>query len=143
ERRKMKHQVLAVSILVVLIAAACAPAPAPISSAPPPTALPPVEVTRIVGGTPQVVVVTSEPQPTAVAQATSEPAASPTPAPVKGGKLVAAVPGDPGLWDPKFGSDNNALWAMAQIYATLLKVSQDGKSVEPWLAESYEVSPDL
>src|SRR5262245_28095881 len=68
---------------------------------------------------------------------------SPTPTPTHGGTLTVAVPGDPGLWDPKFGSDNNALWAQQQIFATLLQVTPDGKSVEPWLAESYEVSPDL
>ncbi len=63
--------------------------------------------------------------------------------PTHGGTLTVAVPGDPGLWDPKFGSDNNALWAQQQIFATLLQVTPDGKSVEPWLAESYDVSPDL
>ena len=68
---------------------------------------------------------------------------SPAPMPTHGGTLTVAVPGDPGLWDPKFGSDNNALWAQQQIFATLLQVTPDGKSVEPWLAESYDVSPDL
>src|SRR4029079_9958884 len=61
----------------------------------------------------------------------------------KGGVLTIAVYGDPGIWDPKFGSDNSALWAQQQIFATLLQVTEDGKDVEPWLAESYEVSPDL
>lgn len=139
----MKAKVSAVLIMVTIIAAACAAPAAQPPAAQPAATSAPVEVTRIVAGTPQVVIVTSQPQPTAAAQATTAPNESPTPAPVKGGKLVVAVPGDPGLWDPKFGSDNNALWAMAQIYANLLKVSKDGKSVEPWLAESYEVSPDL
>jgi peptide/nickel transport system substrate-binding protein len=71
------------------------------------------------------------------------PAAHAQPTPKRGGTLTVAVPGDPGLWDPKFGSDNNALWAQQQIFATLLQTSPDGKSVEPWLADSYEVSPDL
>lgn len=135
----MKKLVLAIVLLIGLVAIACAPVPPSGASVPPP----PVQVTRVVGGTPQVVVVTSVPQPTTAAAATAAPNLPPTPQPTKGGKLVVAVPGDPGLWDPKFGSDNNALWAMQQIYATLLKVSPDAKSVEPWLAKSYEVSPDL
>jgi peptide/nickel transport system substrate-binding protein len=69
--------------------------------------------------------------------------AQPTPTPTHGGTLTVAVPADPGTWDPKFGSDNAALWAQQQIFATLLQVSPDGKSVEPWLAESYDLSPDL
>ena len=46
------------------------------------------------------------------------------------------------LWDPKFTNDNDSLWAQVQIFATLLQNSPDGKGLNPYLAESYEVSPD-
>ncbi len=62
--------------------------------------------------------------------------------PVKGGVLVVARPADVVLWDPKFTNDNDSLWAQGQIFATLLQNSPDGKEVQPWLAESWEMSPD-
>src|SRR5437879_4228507 len=66
-----------------------------------------------------------------------------TPPPQRGGTLLVAIPADPGLWDPKYTSDTNGIRAEAQIYATLMRNTADGKGVEPWLAESYEASPDL
>ncbi len=82
-----------------------------------------------------------------VALAVATPAATSaqqqTPAPRSGGTLVAAIPADPGLWDPKFTMDTNGIRAEAQIYATLMRNTADAKGVEPWLAESYEASPDL
>jgi peptide/nickel transport system substrate-binding protein len=125
----MKFKILTLLVLAAaMVIAACAPAP----SAPAPAA-------------------TTAPAATAETQATSAPAAtaegSATEAaagePVQGGTLTIAVYGDPGLWDPKFGSDNSALWAQQQIFATLLQTSPDGTEVLPWLAESYELSPDL
>jgi len=62
--------------------------------------------------------------------------------PVKGGVLVVARPADVVLWDPKFTNDNDSLWAQGQIFATLLQNSPDGKEIQPWLAESWEMSPD-
>ncbi len=63
--------------------------------------------------------------------------------PEPGGVLKVAVPADPGLWDPKYTEDTNGIRAEAQIYATLMQNSPDGKSVVPWLAESYEANEDL
>ncbi|MDG4889784.1 ABC transporter substrate-binding protein [Mesorhizobium sp. WSM4887] len=61
---------------------------------------------------------------------------------MKGGVLVVARPADVVLWDPKFTSDNDSLWAQQQIFATLLQNSPDGKELQPSLAESYQISPD-
>lgn len=139
----MKLKLSVALIVTILCVAACAQVPsAPPGAAP---AAPAQEVTRIVQGTPQVIVITATPAaPSAQAQATPAAApAAPTPPPASGGVLKVAIPADPGLWDPKYTSDTNGIRAEAQIYATLMKNSADGKSVEPWLAESYEASPDL
>lgn len=81
------------------------------------------------------------------AQATATPAPGPTevptPPPTTGGVLVVGVPGDAGLWDPKYSSNTNAIEPEQNLFATLMQNTADSKSVEPWLAESYEVSPDL
>ncbi len=150
----MKIKSSAILILFLLIAAACAPVAAP-PAAPPSSPEPPKEVTRIVQGTPEVVVITATPAPPQAGQATSAPEptsapqptpaqpSAPTPPPASGGVLKVAIPADPGLWDPKFTSDTNGIRAEAQIYATLMKNTADAKGVEPWLAESYEASPDL
>src|SRR5262249_54582680 len=38
--------------------------------------------------------------------------------------------------------DNESIWIFEQIYQTLYTVTNDGKSVKPWLATGYTVSPD-
>ena len=38
--------------------------------------------------------------------------------------------------------DNESIWIFQQMYETLYTVSPDGKSVIPWLATSYDLSPD-
>ena len=113
----MKTRLWIIPLLIVagLAAAACAPAPA----APPAATF----------------------APTAAPAATTAAGSEGTPK--QGGTLTMAVYGDPGIWDPKFGSDNSALWAQQQIFATLLQTSPDGTQVLPWLAESYELSDDL
>ncbi len=128
----MRQKLLPLLILAALAAiVACAPAAtAPVTTAPAATSES----------------ATAAPAATSEAAATTAPAATTEAAsgePVQGGTLTIAVYGDPGLWDPKFGSDNSALWAQQQIFATLLQTSPDGTEVLPWLAESYEVSPDL
>jgi peptide/nickel transport system substrate-binding protein len=63
--------------------------------------------------------------------------------PVEGGTLIVARGGDVTTWDPvPVGIDNYTLWAMHQVYATLIINTPDGKALEPWLAESYEISED-
>jgi peptide/nickel transport system substrate-binding protein len=62
--------------------------------------------------------------------------------PVEGGTLTVARPADVNLWDPKFTNDNDSLWAQGQIFVNLLKNSPDGTEIQPWLAESWEISED-
>ena len=38
--------------------------------------------------------------------------------------------------------DNESIWIFQQMYETLYTVSPDGQSVKPWLATSYDLSPD-
>ena len=131
----MKFKILTLLVLAAAMAiAACAPAPA----APAPAATTAPAATAAAQAT-------TAPAATTEAGATTAPSATEAAAgePVQGGTLKIAVYGDPGLWDPKFGSDNSALWAQQQIFATLLQTSPDGTEVLPWLAESYKVSPDL
>ncbi|MBA4465649.1 ABC transporter substrate-binding protein, partial [Cylindrospermopsis raciborskii CS-506_A] len=62
--------------------------------------------------------------------------------PKKGGKLIVARASDISVWDPKYTNDTLTIQAQQQIYANLLMTSADGKSVQPSLAERYEVSED-
>ena len=134
---KTRLWIIPILIVLALVAAACAPAPAALPAA---TSAPAAQPTAA----PQA---TSAPAATAATEAPAAPAATTAATsedtPKMGGELTIAVYGDPGLWDPKFGSDNSALWAQQQIFVTLLQTSPDGKEVLPWLAESYELSDDL
>src|SRR5262245_53251989 len=38
--------------------------------------------------------------------------------------------------------DNESIWIFEQIFQTLYTVTNDGKSVKPYLATGYTVSPD-
>src|SRR5689334_6634158 len=38
--------------------------------------------------------------------------------------------------------DNESIWIFQQMFETLYTVAPDGKSVIPWLATSYDLSPD-
>jgi peptide/nickel transport system substrate-binding protein len=96
-----------------------------------------VQVTQIVAGTP--IVVTATPAP---AEPTSAPETEPTPEPAAGGTLIVGRSADVVSWDPKYTNDNNSLWAQVQIYANLIQNSPDGQELRPWLAESYDISPD-
>jgi peptide/nickel transport system substrate-binding protein len=62
--------------------------------------------------------------------------------PQKGGTLVVARPADVNQWDPKFTNDNESIWAQDQVFVTLLQNSPDGQEIRPWLAETWEISPD-
>jgi peptide/nickel transport system substrate-binding protein len=63
---------------------------------------------------------------------------SPTP----GGNLVIARAGDALSMNPTTTFDNNSIYVMEQMMEPLFMVSPDGKSVQPWLASSYTMSPD-
>ena len=38
--------------------------------------------------------------------------------------------------------DNESIWVFQQLMETLYTVTPDGKGVKPWLATSYDLSPD-
>lgn len=62
--------------------------------------------------------------------------------PQSGGDLVMDRDDDPQSLMPTVPTDNLSIWALENIYDTLLVPSKDGHSVEPSLATSYEQSPD-
>jgi peptide/nickel transport system substrate-binding protein len=70
--------------------------------------------------------------------ASARSSATPTP----GGDVVIARVTDSTTMDPKGAFDNEAIWVFQQLYETLYVVTPDGKSVKPWLATSYDLSPD-
>ena len=70
--------------------------------------------------------------------ASARSSATPTP----GGNVVIARVTDSTTMDPKGAFDNEAIWVFQQLYETLYVVTPDGKSVKPWLATSYDLSPD-
>lgn len=49
---------------------------------------------------------------------------------------------EPKTLDPVGPSDNPSLWALHNVHDTLVRVSNDSKSIEPDLAESWETSDD-
>ena len=49
---------------------------------------------------------------------------------------------EPKTLDPVGPSDNPSLWALHNVHDTLVRVSNDSKSIEPDLAKSWEVSTD-
>jgi peptide/nickel transport system substrate-binding protein len=62
--------------------------------------------------------------------------------PVRGGDLVIARTADSQSMNATTVFDNESIWIFEQIYQTLYTVTNDGKSVKPWLATGYTVSPD-
>ncbi len=70
--------------------------------------------------------------------ASARTSATPTP----GGDLVIARTSDSTTMDPRGAFDNEAIWVFQQLYETLYVVTPDGKGVKPWLATSYDLSPD-
>src|SRR5262249_61415809 len=45
-------------------------------------------------------------------------------------------------FDPIIPTDNMSIWTMLLIYDQLIRVASDGKSLEPGLAEKWDVSAD-
>lgn len=73
------------------------------------------------------------------ASTTPGPAAG---SPVAGGTLVMARNADVLSWDPIAPTDNPSIWAQLNIFDQLVRVGKDGKSVDPDLASSWDISPD-
>jgi peptide/nickel transport system substrate-binding protein len=60
----------------------------------------------------------------------------------KGGKLVIVRAQDSVDMDKTIVFSNASLWVYQQMYECLVTMTDNGQSVKPWLAESYEMSPD-
>src|ERR1700761_7222389 len=63
-------------------------------------------------------------------------------APVHGGNLVIARTADSQSMNNTTVFDNESIWVFEQIFEPLYTVSDNGKSVIPWLATGYTVSKD-
>ncbi len=64
-----------------------------------------------------------------------------TPEPVRGGKLVYAIPGTPDTLDPQMTTGTLTFQHVKSAYDTLVEPDEQGKIV-PALAESWEFSPE-
>jgi|KBSMisStaDraftv2_1062788.scaffolds.fasta_scaffold22011_2 peptide/nickel transport system substrate-binding protein len=62
--------------------------------------------------------------------------------PVQGGDLIIARTQDSTKMDATSVFDNESIWVLEQMMETLYTVTPDGKDVKPWLATSYDLSPD-
>ncbi|MGI8486661.1 MAG: ABC transporter substrate-binding protein [Thermomicrobiales bacterium] len=71
---------------------------------------------------------------TAVAQDTT---------PKPGGSVRMGIVADVQSFDPPIPGDNMSIWTMLNIYDQVVRVGKDGLSVDPCLAESWEISDDL
>jgi peptide/nickel transport system substrate-binding protein len=84
---------------------------------------------------------------TALLAACSSGTASPTTSggggtPVHGGNLVIARTADSQSMNNTTVFDNESIWVFEQIMQPLYTVTPDGKSVMPWLATGYTISPN-
>jgi peptide/nickel transport system substrate-binding protein len=61
--------------------------------------------------------------------------------PAPGGSISYATNREPDMLDVNVGSSRYDRWVTAQIYDQLLAMDRSGR-ILPWLAESWEVSPD-
>jgi peptide/nickel transport system substrate-binding protein len=63
--------------------------------------------------------------------------------PKPGGKLAMSLADDDvKSFDPIAVTDNMSIWTQLLIYDQLIRVGPDGKSLEPGLADKWDVSPD-
>src|SRR3954464_1821850 len=60
----------------------------------------------------------------------------------KGGNLVIVRDHDAVNMDKTMVFSNGSLWIYQQMYEPLVAMTDDGMGVKPWLAESYQMSPD-
>lgn len=82
------------------------------------------------------------PAPIAAPLATAPAVSATVSGPVRGGILRVGRAEDVLTWDPMVINDNGSMHAGLSIYSTLLKASPDGKSLQPYLADSYTVNKD-
>ena len=97
----------------------------------------------IVGGCGRAAAPTPTTAPTAAkAPSTPVPAASPTPQPQKGGTLVIGMGTDISKWDIHNCSGMQNLGIQRLVTELLTDHNWQTGQLEPWLAESWESSPD-
>ena len=63
-------------------------------------------------------------------------------APKRGGTLAMARIGDVVSFEPVFPSDNMSIWAKLLVFQLLIRTNAAGDSVEPDLAERWDISTD-
>jgi peptide/nickel transport system substrate-binding protein len=78
----------------------------------------------------------------ALGGAESSLAAGRTQAPKRGGSIRLGQVGDVKSFDGPTISDNNSIWTMLLIYDQLTRPTEDGLSIEPGLASSWDISAD-
>jgi peptide/nickel transport system substrate-binding protein len=78
----------------------------------------------------------------ALGGAVASQAAGETRAPKRGGSVRLGNVGDVKSFDGPTISDNNSIWTMLLIYDQLTRPSEDGLSIEPGLASSWDISAD-
>jgi peptide/nickel transport system substrate-binding protein len=126
-------------VLLALIFAACAPAATP-------TTAPPAEEPESSGAAPAA---TEEVAPAteAAAPATEEAApaaeeAAPAGSPREGGVIIVGLQAEPTTLDYPQQSDYNTARATYGLYDSLTHFKDESTEVEPWLAESWDISED-
>jgi peptide/nickel transport system substrate-binding protein len=134
EERKMRTlKWLSILAIATLLVAACGPTPAP--------QVVKEVVTEVVEK--QVVVtevVEKQVEVEVVVTATPVPEAAPPTEPVAGGTLNISLGEDFVTFDPYFDEQND--FFKAPMFEAPIRANGNTSSFEPWLAESYEVSPD-
>ena len=133
-----------VFVAMVTLLVACGPAPTPQTVEKIVTQVVPVKETVVVAGTPQVVretvVVAGTPQVVEkVVTATPKPSATPVTEPQRGGTLNMSLGTDFVDFDPFMDVDGCEFKPI--VFEAPVRFSDAGQ-LEPWLAESYEVSKD-
>lgn len=72
----------------------------------------------------------------------AEPEAATDSDPVSGGTLTFAVASDAGCADPQQVASNETIYAVRQLVDSLTDQDPETGEIVPWLASSWEVSPD-
>ena len=62
--------------------------------------------------------------------------------PAKGGTLVIARPADIFTFDPYNTQDDRSIFTELTLYERLVRLSADGKGVDPELATEWTIAPD-
>ncbi len=135
QKRTLLSWLMALVALSMLITA-CQPAATP-TAAPAQATNPPAEAQP----TPQPTVAPAQ-AATSVSGGQSGETCTPTGTIKRGGELRFARPEEPQTWDPTVPGDNGSIWAMVQVFDTLVRPDATGVGLEPGLAKSWEISPD-